>query len=65
MGHHISQLFLLAEVYYDRNNHHDFISLIKDLARPGELLQSTTYNFDFLQVEKPFESYTGSNVKLR
>ncbi|KAK9500432.1 hypothetical protein O3M35_001697 [Rhynocoris fuscipes] len=53
------------ELYYDRGNHHDFTSLVKELARPGELLQNTTYNFEFLNVEKPFESYTGSNVRLR
>lgn len=53
------------ELYYDRGNHHDFTSLVKELARPGELLQNTTFNFEFLNVEKPFESYTGSNVRLR
>jgi len=53
------------EVYYDRGNHHDFISLIKDLARPGELLQNTSYPFEFVNVEKPYESYVGTNVKLR
>lgn len=53
------------ELYYDRGNHHEFTSLVKELARPGELFQNTTYNFEFLNVEKSFESYTGSNVKLR
>ncbi|BES98849.1 Vacuolar protein [Nesidiocoris tenuis] len=53
------------ELYYDRGNHHDFTSLVKELARPGELVQNTTYNFEFLNVEKPFESYTGTNVRLR
>uniref|UniRef100_A0A914WHS3 Vacuolar protein sorting-associated protein 26 n=2 Tax=Plectus sambesii TaxID=2011161 RepID=A0A914WHS3_9BILA len=53
------------EVYYDRGNQHDFISLVKDLARPGDLLQSTSYRFEFMQVEKPYESYVGTNVKLR
>ncbi|XP_014261776.1 vacuolar protein sorting-associated protein 26B-like isoform X2 [Cimex lectularius] len=53
------------ELYYDRGNHYDFTSLVKELVRPGELLQNTTYNFEFLNVEKPFESYTGSNVRLR
>lgn len=53
------------ELYYDRGNHHDFTSLVKELARPGELLQNTTFNFEFLNVEKPFESYTGCNVRLR
>jgi len=53
------------EVYYDRGNQHDFISLVKDLARPGELMQSTSFRFEFNQVEKPYESYVGTNVKLR
>lgn len=53
------------ELYYDRGNHHEFTSLVKELARPGELIQNTLYAFEFLNVEKPFESYTGSNVRLR
>ncbi|XP_064477185.1 vacuolar protein sorting-associated protein 26B-like [Ornithodoros turicata] len=53
------------ELYYDRGNHHEFASLVKELARPGELLQSTSYSFEFINVEKPYESYTGSNVRLR
>lgn len=54
-----------AELYYDRGNHHEFVSLVKDLARPGELTQSQTLEFEFTHVEKPYESYTGQNVKLR
>ncbi|XP_049805796.1 vacuolar protein sorting-associated protein 26B-like [Schistocerca nitens] len=53
------------ELYYDRGNHHEFTSLVKELARPGELMQNMSYAFEFLNVEKPFESYTGSNVRLR
>ncbi|XP_077978168.1 vacuolar protein sorting-associated protein 26B-like [Glandiceps talaboti] len=53
------------ELYYDRGNHHEFTSLVKELARPGELSQSTTFDFEFIQVEKPYESYTGANVRLR
>ncbi|XP_055351334.1 vacuolar protein sorting-associated protein 26B-like [Paramacrobiotus metropolitanus] len=53
------------ELFYDRGNHLEFISLTKDLARPGELTENTSYNFEFAQVEKPYESYTGNNVKLR
>ncbi|XP_013390024.1 vacuolar protein sorting-associated protein 26B-like [Lingula anatina] len=53
------------ELYYDRGNHHEFTSLVKELARPGELSQNTSYNFEFVQVEKPYESYTGTNVRLR
>lgn len=53
------------ELYYDRGNHHEFLSLVKELARPGELTQNTSFEFEFNQVEKPFESYTGANVRLR
>ncbi|KAG8041060.1 hypothetical protein G9C98_002048 [Cotesia typhae] len=53
------------ELYYDRGNHHEFTSLVKELARPGELTHNTEYTFEFANVEKPFESYTGSNVRLR
>lgn len=53
------------ELFYDRGNHYEFISLVKELARPGDLLQHTSYAFDFSNVEKPYEVYTGSNVRLR
>lgn len=53
------------ELYQDRGNHHEFMSLCKDLARPGELSQNVTYSFEFSNVEKPYESYTGCNVRLR
>ncbi|CAK7318055.1 Vacuolar protein sorting-associated protein 26B [Vulpes lagopus] len=53
------------ELYYDRGNHHEFVSLVKDLARPGEISQSQAFDFEFTHVEKPYESYTGQNVKLR
>ncbi|XP_077284490.1 vacuolar protein sorting 26 [Arctopsyche grandis] len=53
------------ELFYDRGNHHEFISLVKELARPGDLLQHMSYNFEFANVEKPYEVYTGSNVRLR
>lgn len=53
------------ELYYDRGNHHEFLSLVKELARPGELTQNTSFEFEFNQVEKPYECYTGANVRLR
>uniref|UniRef100_A0A090X947 Putative membrane coat complex retromer subunit vps26 n=1 Tax=Ixodes ricinus TaxID=34613 RepID=A0A090X947_IXORI len=45
------------ELYYDRGNHHEFASLVKELARPGELTQNASYSFEFVNVEKPYESY--------
>ncbi|XP_071031077.1 vacuolar protein sorting-associated protein 26B-like isoform X2 [Oncorhynchus clarkii lewisi] len=53
------------ELYYDRGNNYEFVSLVKDLAQPGELTQSRTFDFEFTNVEKPYEAYTGQNVKLR
>lgn len=53
------------EMFYDRGNHHDFLSLVRQLDPPGELTSSKVFNFDFQQVEKPYESYTGTNVRLR
>lgn len=52
-------------MYYDRGNHHEFTSLVRELARPGDLIQNTSYPFNFENVEKPFEVYVGSNVRLR
>lgn len=53
------------ELFYDRGNHHEFTSLVKELAPPGELVRSSTFEFDFKNVEKPHETYTGINVRLR
>ncbi|XP_061392165.1 vacuolar protein sorting-associated protein 26B [Musca vetustissima] len=53
------------ELYYDRGNHHEFKCINKALARPGDLLQNTSYPFEFPNVEKQFEIYNGSNVRLR
>ncbi|XP_065176311.1 vacuolar protein sorting-associated protein 26B-like [Sycon ciliatum] len=53
------------ELFYDRGNHHEFTSVVKELAGPGELAKNCVYPFEFLHVEKPHESYTGANVQLR
>ncbi|KAG5463027.1 MAG: vacuolar protein sorting-associated protein [Olpidium bornovanus] len=52
-------------MFYDRGNHYEFTSLVQELAIPGEMRQNQTFNFDFKNVEKPYESYNGINVKLR
>ena len=65
----------------DRSTVHEFINLSKLLAFPGELIESTSIgkpnlfllifkkyyfeDFHFPNVEKPYESYVGINVKLR
>lgn len=53
------------ELFYDRGNHHEFTNLVKELARPGEMITNTSYPFEFSCVEKPYEVYTGTNVRLR
>ncbi|RKP27863.1 putative PEP8-vacuolar protein sorting/targeting protein [Syncephalis pseudoplumigaleata] len=55
----------LIEMFYDRGNRYEFVSLSQELATPGELKQTTKYDFEFKNVEKQYESYHGINVKLR
>lgn len=37
----------------------------QELAVPGELRSNTSFDFEFRNVEKQYESYHGINVKLR
>nr|ODN92886.1 vacuolar protein sorting 26 [Cryptococcus depauperatus CBS 7855] len=53
------------ELFYDKGNHYEFLSLSQELAAGGELRQTQTFDFIFKNVEKQYESYTGINVKLR
>ena len=52
-------------MFFDRGNHYEFLSLSQEIAAPGELKASQTYDFEFKNVEKQYESYQGINVKLR
>ena len=54
-----------AEMFFDRGNHYEFLSLVQELAAPGELQHPQTFDFNFKNVEKQYESYNGINVKLR
>ncbi|RMJ27269.1 Vacuolar protein sorting-associated protein [Aspergillus sp. HF37] len=53
------------EMYYDRGSHYEFLSLVQELAAPGELQHPQNFPFNFKNVEKQYESYNGINVKLR
>lgn len=55
----------LLELFYDRGNHYEFVSLSQELAAAGELRHAEKYDFIFKNVEKQYESYAGINVKLR
>ncbi|GAA5934781.1 retromer subunit PEP8 [Sporobolomyces koalae] len=53
------------ELFYDRGNHYEFLSLVQELATPGEMRTAQSFDFEFKNVEKQYESYHGINVKLR
>merc|ERR1740117_1709383 len=53
------------ELFYDRGNHFEFTSLMRELAPPGVLKDSETFPFEFPNQEKLHESYNGINVRLR
>ncbi|KAI0526131.1 vacuolar protein sorting-associated protein 26-domain-containing protein [Xylaria bambusicola] len=53
------------EMFFDRGNHYEFLCLNQELAAPGELQHPQTFDFNFKNVEKQYESYNGINVKLR
>jgi len=57
--------FYTSELFYDRGNHHEFTSLVKELVKPGDMTTNGSYKFEFVNVEKPYESYTGKDVRLR
>ncbi|KAF2793334.1 vacuolar protein sorting-associated protein 26B-A [Melanomma pulvis-pyrius CBS 109.77] len=54
-----------AQMFFDRGNHYEFLSLGQELAAPGDLQHPQTFDFNFKNVEKQYESYNGINVKLR
>ncbi|CAD6566599.1 MAG: hypothetical protein TREMPRED_002813 [Tremellales sp. Tagirdzhanova-0007] len=53
------------QLFYDRGNHYEFVSLSQELAAAGEMRQAQEFDFTFKNVEKQYESYSGINVKLR
>lgn len=61
----VSSSCLTSELFYDRGNHYEFLSLVQELADPGEIRDTETLPFEFKNVEKLYESYNGINVKLR
>merc|ERR1711934_777732 len=53
------------EMFYDRGNHYEFTSVVRELAPAGEITSDQVFDFEFLDVEKQHESYNGINVRLR
>eukprot|EP01035_Chromulina_nebulosa_P020163 gene20163-26176_t len=52
------------ELYFDKGNNIKFTHLVRELEAAGVLSQSKTFNFEF-STEKPYETYSGLNVRLR
>ncbi|VEU23551.1 DEKNAAC104523 [Brettanomyces naardenensis] len=59
------QLLGTIEMNNDGVQSDDFVSLAHELASPGELRHPETFPFEFRNVEKPYESYRGLNVRLK
>ncbi|GAB5036556.1 vacuolar protein sorting 26 [Nannochloropsis oceanica] len=53
------------EMLNDRTSTYEFTSLVKELETAGVLYSDKQYSFDFATVDKPYDSYTGLNVRLR
>ena len=41
------------------------VHAVRELDVPGEIYERNTYPFEFSTVEMPYESYNGTNVRLR
>jgi len=54
-----------TEMFDDKVNATEFTSLVRELDAPGLLYNEKSYPFDFSNIQKPYESYSGLNVKLR
>ncbi|CAG8587080.1 16631_t:CDS:2, partial [Racocetra fulgida] len=44
------------ELFYDRGNHYEFTALVQELAVPGVMQQPQYFDFEFKNVEKPYEN---------
>jgi vacuolar protein sorting-associated protein 26 len=53
------------EFGFDRSNPYEFTSLVRELEGIGALESSKTYDFEFPNVDKSYETYHGNNVRLR
>jgi len=53
------------ELFFNRGEFYDFISLVRELDAPGEMSTSKVYPFEFSRVDLLYESYNGINVRLR
>lgn len=50
---------------YDPSNSQEFVTQLRHLDDPGMLSGTQQYSFEFTNVEKKYETYSGINVSLR
>ncbi|OII71730.1 vacuolar protein sorting targeting protein 26 [Cryptosporidium ubiquitum] len=53
------------DVIYDQSSSYDFFSITKDLEPSGSLFETKQYKWKFNAVDKPYETYYGTNIQLR
>lgn len=54
----------VADLHFERGNNVRFLSVVRELESAGQLSRGKTYPFEFT-TEKPYETYSGINVRLR
>ncbi|KAL6753618.1 vacuolar protein sorting-associated protein 26-domain-containing protein [Haematococcus lacustris] len=59
------QLLGQIELASERGVAHEFVSLVRDLAPPGDLNSSKVFPFEFKNVEMQYDSYRGQQVRCR
>lgn len=60
------QLLGQIELASERGTHHEFVSLVRELAPPGEFPDNVkTFPFEFRNVELQYDSYRGPAVRCR
>ncbi|EFN56736.1 hypothetical protein CHLNCDRAFT_30650 [Chlorella variabilis] len=59
------QLLGEVELASERGHPHQFLSLVRDLAPPGDLTTQASLPFEFGSVEMQYESYRGSQAQVR
>lgn len=67
LDHQGIQIELIGQIELEseRGRPHEFTNLVRDLEPAGELTENKTYQFDFANVEKPYETFWSGHVRLR
>lgn len=64
MCRHDGDMLSTTDLHFERGNNVRFLSVVRELESAGLLDKGKTYPFEFT-TEKPYETYSGINVRLR